>query len=95
MGAGRLAGRLAVDYAAALGWYRKAAGGGNGGVYGMYATVLAAAIAAAVRNSEYRLGLFYANGRGVTQDLDQARTWMGKAAAAGMPEAASWLAAHP
>jgi TPR repeat protein len=83
------------DDAVALRWYREAAGGGNGGVYGMYATVLRRAIAEAVRVSEYRIGLFYERGRGVTRDLNEARAWMQKAADAGMPEAKDWLAANP
>jgi hypothetical protein len=43
--------------------------------------------------AEYRVGKLYAEGKGVPQDLNQARAWMRRAACI-VPEAQNWLTAH-
>ncbi len=42
--------------------------------------------------AQYNLGLMYAEGRGLDQDPEQAKAWLAKAAAQGVPEAAFNLA---
>jgi hypothetical protein len=42
-------------------------------------------------DAEYNLALLYANGRGVSSDLGEARQWMQKAASAGDSAAQQWL----
>jgi TPR repeat protein len=42
-------------------------------------------------DAEYNLALLYANGRGVSLDLGEARQWMQKAASAGDSAAQQWL----
>jgi TPR repeat protein len=42
--------------------------------------------------AQYKIGMLYANGRGVPKDIAQARAWMQQAAAAGDEDAKKWLA---
>jgi TPR repeat protein len=44
--------------------------------------------------AQYNIGLLYAKGWGVPQDLKEARAWMQKAAAGGEEDARKWLAAN-
>ncbi|MGH6968523.1 MAG: hypothetical protein ACREEL_12465 [Stellaceae bacterium] len=46
------------------------------------------------REAHFNLGLKYANGQGVTQDMTQARYWMQKSAANGDVSAQKWLQEH-
>jgi TPR repeat protein len=46
-------------------------------------------------SSKYHIGMFYAEGRGVSRDLGQAHAWMEEARASGDGDAFKWLARHP